>query len=341
MADYERVKRLGAGNFGEVWLVYDHALDVQRAVKYVSASRIHDGTRFYEEPRILMELRHENIVRVEDAGKLVDGTLYIAMEYLPKGSLETIYGGQPVKLSEALKVLTDICWAVEYAHNREFLHRDIKPANILIGSDGRAKLSDFGLATRVPKGETASPYGYLTHVAPEVLRDNKTTKSTDIYALGVTAYRIINGDGFLPEVHDPGEIQDMVIKGCYPDRGRYRPYVPKKIQNIVNKCMALKPSDRFESAAAFRRALESVEIRCDWRIRRKKQRLTYLTEIGLARLQVVIDKTNGGKFSIETTKTVGLGQPRRITKDSEIGLSVTRMKSKIRQVLSRYVDHGK
>ena len=95
MADYERIERLGAGNFGEVWLVYDRALAVKRAVKYIPKSRVQDPTNFYKEPQTLMALRHENIVRIEDAGKTSDGTLYVAMEYLPRGSLEDVFKGRP------------------------------------------------------------------------------------------------------------------------------------------------------------------------------------------------------------------------------------------------------
>jgi len=83
MPDYDRLHRLGQGEFGVFWLVFDKALGVRRAVKYVRPARIHDATDFYREPKTLMELRHANVVRVEDAGTLPDGTLYIAMEHLP------------------------------------------------------------------------------------------------------------------------------------------------------------------------------------------------------------------------------------------------------------------
>ncbi len=152
MADYERLERLGAGNFGEVWLVYDHALDIRRAVKYIPKSSIQDPTNFYKEPQTLMALRHENIVRVEDAGKTSDGTLYVAMEYLQRGSVDDIFKGRPVPLTRAFALLEDVCWALEFAHQKDYIHRDIKPANILISKNNKGKLSDFGLATRVPRG---------------------------------------------------------------------------------------------------------------------------------------------------------------------------------------------
>ena len=79
MPDYERLERLGAGNFGEVWLVFDRALAVQRAAKFVNPDRTQNPTNFYQEPQTLMALRHKNIVRVEDAGRLPNGSLYMGL----------------------------------------------------------------------------------------------------------------------------------------------------------------------------------------------------------------------------------------------------------------------
>ena len=341
MADYEKLKRLGAGNFGEVWLVHDRALAVQRAVKYIPKSRISDPTDFYKEPQTLMDLQHDNIVGVQDAGKTPDGTLYVAMEYLPRGSVEDIFKGSPVPLSVAVKVLQDICWAIEYAHQRGYIHRDIKPANILMTKEGTAKLSDFGLATRVPRGGTASPYGYLTHLAPEVLRTGKTSKASDVYALGVTAYRLINGDGFLPDPSDASDIQDMILVGQYPDREHYRPYIPRQIQRIVNKCMAPRISERFQCAAEFRKALERVQIHCDWRLRRKGHTLIYVARIADAKLRVVVSPAKTGRFDVVTTKQIGSGQERKISRDCCSGVTLAQMRKALRQILPRYVNQGR
>ncbi|OEU65589.1 MAG: hypothetical protein BA863_05635 [Desulfovibrio sp. S3730MH75] len=341
MADYERLQRLGAGNFGEVWLVYDRALAVRRAVKYISKSRVQDPTNFYKEPQTLMALRHENIVRVEDAGKTPNGTLYVAMEYLPRGSVEDVFKGSPVPLSIAFKILADICWALEYAHLKDYIHRDVKPANVLLTRQGTAKLSDFGLATRVPKRVTASPYGYMTHVAPEVFRTGKTSKASDVYALGVTAYRLINGDGFLPEASDLGNIQDLILAGEYPDRNHYRPYLPNKVKKIVNQCMAVSRGDRFRNASDFRKALEGVTVHCDWKLRRRRRVVTYVTQIRTATLKVRISPSKKVRFDILTTKKVGAGQERNINKDCISDLTLGQMKKKIRQILPRYVSKGK
>ena len=264
MPDYDQVRRLGEGAFGEVWLVDDRALGVQRAVKYVDPSKLRDPTNFYEEPQTLRELTHPNIVTVEDAGTTGSGRLYIAMEYFPRGSVEDWAMGSVVPLSQALRLVEDVCRGAEYAHSCNFVHRDIKPANILIADDGTAKLSDFGLAARTRADGHASPYGYVAHLAPEVLQSGETSTASDIYAIGVTLYRMVNGDALLPTFAGAAELEDAISAGTFPDRGKYRPFIPRPVRTTINRAMSVDPADRFASASALRRALERIMIVCDW-----------------------------------------------------------------------------
>ena len=202
MPDYDLDKRLGSGAFGEVWLGDDRALGVKRAIKFVPPHKIKNPTNFYEEPQTLVALKHDNVTEITDAGRTPDGQLYIAMEYYPQGSISDKTKGGIVPLIESIRLASDICRGLEYAHAQEFIHRDIKPANIIIDNNGHARLSDFGLATKVDLDGTASPYGYIGHLAPEVITNDITDKRTDIYALGVTIYRLINGDSYLPMTID-------------------------------------------------------------------------------------------------------------------------------------------
>ncbi len=340
MPDYDRLHRLGAGAFGEVWLVFDRALGVRRAVKYIRPARIHDPTDFYREPQTLMDLRHPNVVSVEDAGTQADGTLYVAMEYLRRGSVEQRYKGRPLPLSRGVPLLCDVCWALEYAHQRGYVHRDVKPANILLGRQGEGKLSDFGLATRAPVGDSASPYGYMTHLAPEVFTNDVTSHLTDIYAVGVTAYRLVNGDGFLPSPADFGELQDMIEDGTYPDRTYYRPYVPISLKRVINRAMNIDPDRRYQSAAGLRQDLERISIACDWTWKQKRDLVRYRTTIGDA-VVVTTVRCRGRKFDIETTKQIGTRRKRRITQDCSTDLTLVQMKAKLRKTLPRYVTQGK
>jgi serine/threonine protein kinase len=259
MPDYVLIERLGAGNFGEVWLVLDRALNHQCAVKFIRPERIHDPSNFYHEPHTLVALQHEHIVRVLDAGRLPDDRLYISMEFMPRGSLEDIHRGAPVPLREALALVSDACRGAEHAHVQGIVHRDIKPANVLVSPAGRAKLSDFGLATRTEPGGAASPVGYLTHLAPEVIGEGTASALSDVYALGVTLYRLVNGDSYLPEPRELGmSIEAAIVAGKYPDRTRFREYVPGNVRRTIRKAIALDPAKRTKSAHDLRHDLERV-----------------------------------------------------------------------------------
>lgn len=316
-------------------------MGLNRAVKYVPASRIIDPTQFYREPQTLIELEHENIVRVVDAGTEIGNVLYIAMEYLKRKSLEDIFKGKPAPPKTARRYLCDACWGIEYAHRKRFIHRDIKPANILVGDDGTAKISDFGLATRVPTGSTGSAYGYLTHLAPEVFTRGITSVQTDVYALGVTAYRLFNGDSHLDTSLDADDLERRITAGQYPDRSHYRPYLPENLRRIINKAMRIDPSERFQSAQAFRRALEAVRIQCTWGWTWARNQVTYRTTIGTSRIKVIVREKQNGSFQITATKKIGNGSARKIAKDCATDLILEDMKRTLHRILARYTSDGK
>lgn len=334
------------GYFGEVWLAYDRALGENRAVKYVKPSRISDPTDFYREPKLLKELRNPYIVRVEDAGKTPEGTLYIAMEYLERGSLEDIFKGGPTLIRKAKVILCGICWALEYAHyEKGVIHRDIKPANVLLGDDGKAKLSDFGLATRIPEGGSAPFQGYLAHVAPEAYATRDMNILTDVYALGVTAYRLVNGDSYLPVVDTREELIDLIMTGKYPNRQRYRPCIPTQMRRVINKAMNVEPDNRYQTASEFRFALEAIDLKCQWGWDYSGRTVTYRTKIrkeGRSTLvKVLVEQKTNRKFDITTTKRSPKGKPHKVNKDCLRDLSKPQMKSSLRKTLTRYVIEGK
>jgi serine/threonine-protein kinase len=256
--DWAIQRRLGFGAFGEVWLVVDRALGVERAVKLIRPDRIHDPTNFYAEPQALVELRHQHIIEVHDAGQLSDGRIYIAMEYLSDGSVEDRFGGAVVPVAQALAIVSDACRGIEFAHAKGFIHRDVKPANLLC-SGNTTKVSDFGLATRASATGAASPYGYVSHCAPEVIDPGETTVRTDVYALGMTLYRLLNGDTFLPDPAQLGvSVEDAIVAGTFPDRSKFRDHIPDSIRRVVRRAIVFDPAKRTVSAAALRHDIERV-----------------------------------------------------------------------------------
>lgn len=263
---FDLKKRLGRGAFGEVWLSLDKTLNVERAVKLISPEKITDKDNFFKEAQLLKAAEHHNIVKVFEAGSLDDERLYVSMEYLQKGSIEDEACGGYVHLTRAKRIIIDILRGLEHSHSKGIIHRDIKPGNILIGNNGDGKLSDFGLAVMAHKGifrPDAKEYLYIIHFAPEIFNTKSFTIQTDLYAVGVTFYRLINGDSYLSAMEMPLAIQ-KAKKGEIVDRNKYRMFIPQSVKRFANKAIAPNPRDRFKTAVEMRRALERINILYNW-----------------------------------------------------------------------------
>jgi eukaryotic-like serine/threonine-protein kinase len=338
--DFHFRRRLGEGAFGEVWLADDRALGVTRAVKLVRPDKIKGGgTQFYKEPTTLQALRNDYIVTVHDAGQMTDGRLYIAMEYLPAGSAEDQSSGGFVPLRRTVKWIAAACRGAEYAHSQSVLHRDIKPANMLISDDDVAKLSDFGLAARVGTDGRASAYGYIAHLAPEVIEDGYTSVQSDIYALGVSLYRLVNGDAMLPSLPD-FELEEAIVSGNFPDRTRFQPFVDRRLKTIIHRAMAVEPSKRFQSAAELRRALEMQSLAYDWRFEPSGRGELWIASVdGKDAHRVVVSGNPRTGFDLTHYKRHGAGW-RQVTADTCHG-SRADVDKMVRKILARLTSTGR
>jgi eukaryotic-like serine/threonine-protein kinase len=224
---YRKVQCLGSGYFGEVWLEHDDALDRPCAVKYLDPARLAPGVDAYAEAQAMMTAQHDNVVAVYSAD-LVDGAPAIRMEFLPDGSIEDRYKGAPVPVGDAIRIMEGACRGVEHLHACGLLHRDLKPANLLLTATGRVKVSDFGLSCQRGATTGIQPWSYTSHLPPEAIAAGSgiDTREGDVYALGVTTYRLLNGDAALTAVAVPaGGLPAAIAAGSYPDRGHWQPHV--------------------------------------------------------------------------------------------------------------------
>lgn len=263
---FQVVKFLGNGNFGFVFQVYDPLLKADRAIKLI---KVPNPTKFVEavnEAQTLEVCRHKHIVDVKEVDiTTYEGTpcVYIAMEYLAKGSIQTHLETRFISIKESLKIISDSLLGLEHAHNSNVLHRDIKPGNILFGDNGEAKLSDFGLALdyHVDPSDTM---GYRPHQPLEVIEGNPMDKVSDIYAMGITLYRLLNNiDEVKFTFQSLQEWKKAVKSNNYPKR-EYLPHIPKKVINIVNKAIHNNLKTRYKSVSEFRRAIEKISLHIDW-----------------------------------------------------------------------------
>ncbi len=336
-ASFDFLKRLGAGYFGEVWHALDTGLGCEVALKCIPPDKIINSTNLHQEAQTLKASEHANIVRVTETGTLDDGRVYVSMEYLPKGSVEDEASGALLGLPRAKKLMTDVLRGLGHAHRQGIVHRDVKPANIMIGNSNEGKLSDFGLAVPDIGSVDASQfkqYQYRLHLAPEVRGFTDYTPVSDVYACGITLYRLVNGDTYLPSI-DLAEATLRARRGEFPPRDTYREFVPSSLRGMINKALSVDPSDRYQTADEMRHALEQQKLLVSWQERKTPRGTIWFGEgVSGRKFRLSLSRDNNSMWDIEF-KTGKHGTLRRKSSDCHNSLTEAKGAQVARRILHR------
>jgi serine/threonine protein kinase len=266
LGKFNIINFLGRGNFGCVYQGFDTLLNAERAIKLIKVPKPEKYLEAVNEAQTLEICRHKHIVDVKEVDVIYHKGIpyvYIAMEYLAKGSIQKHLETKFISIQEAFKIISEALLGLEHSHNSNVLHRDIKPGNILLGDNGEAKLSDFGLALEyhVDPSDTS---GYRPHQPLEVINGNAMNKLSDIYAMGITLFRLLNNELNVDfPFNTTYEWKKAVQRNKYPERN-YRPHIPRKIKTIVNKSLNNDVNKRYQSASQFRQAIDNVNLSVDW-----------------------------------------------------------------------------
>src|SRR3954447_9315898 len=251
---YDVGRTLGSGGMGEVFLARDRVLGRDVALKVLRTQYAGDrefAERFKREARSAASLSHPNIVQVYDRGDTEDGSSYIAMEYVPGGTLkEKIVAEGPLGAREAAALGEQVAAALGAAHERGMVHRDIKPQNVLLTGKGDAKVADFGIAragSSVTISKTGSVLGTAGYMSPEQALGKPATPKSDLYSLGVVLYEALTGE--LPFTADNPIAVSMkhVNEPLVPPK-EIDPSIPEGMNALVTRLMAKDPEDRYASA---------------------------------------------------------------------------------------------
>lgn len=261
---------IGAGHFGQVY-EGDDPVHGRVAVKQIARKSDDDDSRWdarkdgaQQEAQNLKKAQHRNVVTVhhyceDDAGKLI---LYV-MEFCDGGSLAKPYETGPIAIDEMRTIATDCLSGLAHLHASGMLHRDIKPGNLLRDARGRTKLGDFGLVTdRMVQGYgSPGDYAYGDHMAPEVFLGEPTSPKTDIWATGVTFYRLLNGMQWHEEHRPPA---DAIVKGQFADKLRWLPHVPADWRRVVRQMLRADPISRYQNVHAVEKGVASLSVTPAW-----------------------------------------------------------------------------
>ncbi|WP_127473777.1 serine/threonine-protein kinase [Microbacterium sulfonylureivorans] len=255
---------LGSGGFADVYL-YEQALPKRRvAVKVLLTERMSSGSvsEFTAEANVMAMLStHPAIVTIYQAGVARDGRPYLVMEYCPKPNLQVRYRREPFSIAESLRVGVQVAAAVETAHRAGVLHRDIKPANILVTEYNRPALTDFGIASTTSAAAESAGLS-IPWSPPESFADvPRSDPQSDVYALAATVYTLLAGRSpfELPgQRNTAAELIQRIETMPLPPLGRAD--VPASLEHALGRAMAKSSVDRYDSAIAFARALQKVQI---------------------------------------------------------------------------------
>jgi serine/threonine-protein kinase len=244
---------LGRGGMGRVFRARDERLGRAVAVKVLrpeSAANPDFRARFAREARTLARLEHPGIVAVHDFGTTPDDDGYLVMQLVPGGS---IADKLPLPVGDALAIAIDLCAALAYAHGRGIIHRDIKPENVLIGDDGRARLSDFGIARLIDPLASPTPApedGPLTrpslvlgtpgYMAPEARAGARPDPRMDVYAIGALLAHMLTGSH-----------PDTADGGASPSGKASSSRIPPAVAAVIARATAVDPARRTADAATL------------------------------------------------------------------------------------------
>ncbi|CAH8709668.1 Stk1 family PASTA domain-containing Ser/Thr kinase [Paenibacillus thiaminolyticus] len=259
---YEITARIGGGGMALVYKALDNLLNRYVAVKVLRQQFVHDEEfiqRFRREAQSAASLSHPNVVSIYDVGQ-EDDTHYIVMEYVEGHNLnEIIQQRAPLQVEEAVRIASQICDALDHAHQNRIIHRDIKPHNILIGRNGRVKVTDFGIARAVTSStitQTGSVVGSVHYFSPEHAKGISAGEKSDLYSLGIVLYQMLTGRlPFLGE--SPISVALKHLQEPFEEPRKVNPHIPQSVENIILKSMRKNPAERYQSAAEMLRDLET------------------------------------------------------------------------------------
>jgi eukaryotic-like serine/threonine-protein kinase len=262
---------IGRGGNGIVYKARDVRLKRTVAVKLLPpelAYRAEIRTRFLQEAQTAAQLSHPNIVPIYTVDEK-DGLVYFVMGFVDGESLGSRLRAQgPVAAPESKRILREVGEALSYAHARGVIHRDIKPDNILLGTDGRAMVTDFGIARAIDETTgggtrltaTGMAIGTPAYMSPEQCAGDRTIDGrSDLYSLGVVGYQMLSGVPPFTGSSTPALLIKQISEAPVPLRER-RPDVPEPLARVIMVLLAKAPTDRFADARAFVAALDGGPV---------------------------------------------------------------------------------
>ncbi|HEY5993849.1 MAG TPA: serine/threonine-protein kinase [Gallionellaceae bacterium] len=250
---YEIIETLGRGSMGIVYKARDPLIDRLVAIKAIDLKVLTEEekaryeARFYQEAKAAGRLNHPNLVTIHDLGETGD-IAYIAMEFLEGRDLEH---QKKVTIDEALNIAIQAAAGLHFAHEHGVVHRDIKPSNIMLLKNNLVKVCDFGIARMASSllhTRTGIILGSPLYMSPEQVRSETVDRRSDIFSLGIVLHEMLTGE--TPFTGDTATaVMHRIVHDAPGKPSASNPKIPELLDDIVARCLAKSPADRYQTAA--------------------------------------------------------------------------------------------
>ena len=263
VSHYVILEELGAGGMGIVYRARDEHLDRLSALKFLAPHRVDDAAlkrRFMTEARAVAALDHPNVCTIYEIGETPQGQLYIAMPLYEGETLQARLARGPLAIDRAIRIARDMAAGLGTAHQHGIIHRDVKPSNVMLLSDERLKILDFGVAKvqGLTLTGTGAPLGTLAYMSPEQIRGEAIDHRVDIWSLGVVLYEMLTGR--LPFAADNAAALAYTIGArTHLPPSEFREELSHEVDGLIGLTLAKSPERRFASMADLDAALDALE----------------------------------------------------------------------------------
>lgn len=264
LGDYELLEELGRGGMGVVYRARQISLAREVAIKMILQGQLAsagDRRRFHAEAEAAARLDHPGIVPVYEVGEL-DGQPYFSMKYIAGRTLSQLLAEGPLSPRQGAEILAQVSQAIHFAHEKGVLHRDLKPSNILIDSDGKPHVTDFGLAKRITEStgvtRSAAVLGTPSYMPPEQAAGvrGQVGAASDVYSLGAILYHMLTGRPPFQAASPVDTVLLVLEQDPVPPR-IINPKADRDLEMIALRCLQKPPDLRYDSAAALAREFQA------------------------------------------------------------------------------------
>lgn len=315
---FDLIAEIGhAGANSKAFIAYDHQLGAEIVIKQIAKDTLDLGM-FYEESKILYLSGHPNVVQIYYACE-DDDNVYLAMPYYREGSIGSLIQSRFLTVREVVALSCQICSGLHNIHSKKLIHFDVKPSNVLISARGEALLSDFGQAKRQNNsGIAGQDRLYQRMRPPEAFKSDEFDVRFDIYQLGLTMYRMCNGDELFEKQFarygtrtsfDRDAFKFDVTNGRFPDRSAFEEHIPARLKRIIKKCLETDPANRYAAVIEVANDLAKVNTGFDWEFTTDVKSRTWSHTRDGKTYELAVDQS-GASIAY---KTVGSGRRTRVT----------------------------